>query len=997
MRKKLLFFHRLRVIILLSQIFFVYLQKIMKGDMKQRILLLIVVGAIALQMVANPIDRGEARVVAQEFIGVNDDTDDNVPVAPYYVFSRGEGKGYVIVSGDDSTTPIIGYTDEGDFDEAQLPQTLKDLLANWARKIGQVQANPQPARPRLAVRNRLLAAQRGIEGFKANWQTVNPLIQTHWHQSSPYNDICPTNPDGGGRAVTGCVATAASQIVYYFRRDVPDTLMYDTPKYSYGFPVTTSLPRGTFINYSIIKLSGHGSAAQDEAVAKLMFAVGTSSWLTYGNSTAGQPDEAGRALRNQFLLASDYVGKWDYGQTAWERLVYQSLLSGSPMLYGGTNYDSAGNANGHAVVLDGYDSKTGLYHFNFGWGGQGDGWYTIDDETGMNGFNKDQRGCLNFRPARPNIEAKIEDARLYQSTESNIKVTFTNHGTIPYAQGVKLFANTKASLSSKESVNITDAMPVNEQRELTFKYKPSRAQKTWLFICDAYNRILDSCSVEVLPSVADIHVKSFTVDAGGEETVIDGMAFKTVNNTTANVTMQFVNGENGTYCQPTLRCFLEKYNTDSKEWSKVTNKYITALPIEENDNKEVVFSFDKLQPETYYRAYMDEVAHSVSEGGVNFDTQDTVVYFTVRPSDLAVEVNGRSAVVTGTWNDALFVKMLNDSSVCSYDMTEVKDMVHQPELANPNAVIYTSYEIPGATNVVVNGVCDNLIINTAYEFHAEQPFTARKAQLILANAETGLWHDAVIPFAAHVPYGMQVKVPGEINNSVRYVTWNYADEMETNTIFMYLPDRDGLNTISAENVAVSTDTIATAFEGNMIASTYKRDIDENTMILGDKTGLSYYLPVEGAMCLNSFTPVLTFYYKNGYRTWKATAEYHVDIYYRRLTEKINQAYQAIEQYGDKVQDAALSDFMTALKHAEDVFTYRQGETEEEVSAENDALKAAIDQFMNAVADGIDVSLADETAQKPVEYYNLSGQRLLKPVRGVVIEKRGNTTKKIYIK
>lgn len=965
--------------------------------MNKQFYLLILLCFLTMQAVANPISKSEARAIAQEFIGVNDSSDDNVPIAPYYVFSRGEGKGYVIVSGDDTTAPIIGYTEQGDYNVNSLPLPLKEMLDNWASKISQIQMRPQGNQVQQSIRKRLAVAKRGVEGFKADWKDISPLIQTHWHQSSPYNDICPTNPSNGGRAVTGCVATAASQIVYYFRKDVPDTLMYDTPKYSYGFPVTTSLPRGTVINYNIIRLSGHGSAAQDEAVAKLMFAVGTSSYLTYGESTGGQPDEAGRALRNQFLLANDYVGKWDYSQTGWEKLVYQSLSTGSPMLYGATQYDDAGNASGHAVVLDGYQSSTGLYHFNFGWGGPGDGWFTIDDETGMNGFNKDQRGCLNFRPTRPNVQATIESADLYQNTESVIKVSFVNKGTIPYAQGVKLFANTRASLPSKESVNMTTPMPVNQESELEFKYKPGKAQKTWLFICDAYNRILDSCSVDVLPSIADLHVKSFSVDAGTETTIVDDMTFHTINNTTANVSVQFFNGENGTYCQPTLRCYLEKYNVDTKAWSKVTNKYVTALPFAENETKDVVFTFERLTPETYYRAFMDKTPHSVSEGDILFDIADSIAYFTVRKSDLAVQVEGRSAKVKGTWNEALFLSMLNDATVCSYDMTEVNDIVARPNVANPNAMIYTSYEVPGASNIVVNGVCDDLIINTAYEFNPSMAFTARKAQLIMANAERGVWHDALIPFAASVPYGMQVKVPESISTSLRYLTWNYVDNIEANTIFMYLPDKDGLNAICAENVMVSTDSLLTAFDGNMYASTLKRDIDETAMLLGDRAGLSYYLPAESATELKPFTSVLTIYYKNGYRTWRESSEYHNDIYYRKMTENINQAYQEIEQHGAEVSDIVLSEFLSALKHAEDFFTYRQANTEEEASAENDALKAAIQQFLQAVADGIDVNVVDVSAQKHTEYYNLRGQRILKPERGMVIVRQGNQVKKIYVK
>ena len=107
--------------------------------MNKKLYLLILLCFLTMQVVANPISKSEARAIAQEFIGVNDSSDDNVPIAPYYVFSRGEGKGYVIVSGDDTTAPIIGYTEQGDYDVNTLPLPLKLMLDNWANKISQIQ------------------------------------------------------------------------------------------------------------------------------------------------------------------------------------------------------------------------------------------------------------------------------------------------------------------------------------------------------------------------------------------------------------------------------------------------------------------------------------------------------------------------------------------------------------------------------------------------------------------------------------------------------------------------------------------------------------------------------------------------------------------------------------------------------------------------------------------------------------------------------------------
>lgn len=53
----------------------------------------------------------------------------------YYVFSIGSQKGFVIASADDRTEPIFGYTLNGKFDKANLPEGLCDLLAYYAKEL----------------------------------------------------------------------------------------------------------------------------------------------------------------------------------------------------------------------------------------------------------------------------------------------------------------------------------------------------------------------------------------------------------------------------------------------------------------------------------------------------------------------------------------------------------------------------------------------------------------------------------------------------------------------------------------------------------------------------------------------------------------------------------------------------------------------------------------------------------------------------------------------
>ena len=213
--------------------------------MKKVSTLLLLLAGMVLGASANPIDRAEARLLAEECVGIDDTSDDTGPIAPYYIFSRGAGKGFVIVSGDDSTAPILGYTEQGDFVWDELPEQLQQMLKAWEQAIGETQKAPRRVGPRRSVSERLEAARRGVESFKEKWEDGPVMCQTHWHQSSPYNDLCPMSEDGTKRAVTGCVATAASQIIYYFRKDNPAELQYNTPTYSYGFPVVESLPKGT--------------------------------------------------------------------------------------------------------------------------------------------------------------------------------------------------------------------------------------------------------------------------------------------------------------------------------------------------------------------------------------------------------------------------------------------------------------------------------------------------------------------------------------------------------------------------------------------------------------------------------------------------------------------------------------------------------------------------------------------------------------------------------
>ena len=128
----------------------------------------------------------------------------------FYIFNANNNKGYVIVSGDDRTTQILGYSDNGNFDPDNVPVNMQEWLDYYAQQIssldmlgvtGQNFTTPNPTR-----------------------NSISPLITSHWDQAGPYWNHCPEfmdideNGDTVGElAYTGCVATSMAQIMNYYK------------------------------------------------------------------------------------------------------------------------------------------------------------------------------------------------------------------------------------------------------------------------------------------------------------------------------------------------------------------------------------------------------------------------------------------------------------------------------------------------------------------------------------------------------------------------------------------------------------------------------------------------------------------------------------------------------------------------------------------------------------------------------------------------------------
>lgn len=295
---------------------------------------------------------------------------------PLYIFNTIGGQGFIVVSGDDRTDAILGYTTQGSYDDITVPPALQEWLDQMT---GEIEAlNLQPAEARTAANTPKAEPQQ-----MAIHAAIEPLIITTWNQGNTdnvYNKFCPTI--NGEATCTGCVATAGAQIMYYYCH--PKTETQAVPGYtlnnSNGANTSGDLPPIQF-EWDKMKTSyDYNDPDVDavNAVARLMVYCGYAAKMNYGTYSMGGSSGSAYSLAKGMADYFDYdpntwehVYRSDFSIAEWDELIYNELANGRPIIYSGNSVNG-----GHAFICDGYNSE-GLYHFNWGWGGHYNGFFKL--------------------------------------------------------------------------------------------------------------------------------------------------------------------------------------------------------------------------------------------------------------------------------------------------------------------------------------------------------------------------------------------------------------------------------------------------------------------------------------------------------------------------------------------------------------------------------------------------------------------------------------------
>ena len=205
--------------------------------------------------------------------------------------------------------------------------------------------------------------------------TVEPLLTSCWGQGCYHNAACPNDEHGPCQHVSaGCVAIAMAQIMYFHKQPVVGK---GSATYSCSTYGTLSANFGqTTYHWEDMSDTLHES---NSAVAELVFHCGVAVNMQYGAhlSLASNPKALAALRQNFFYPSAKLLQRANCDDEEWMNLIVSDLDNGYPVYYAGIS-----DLGGHAFVCDGYNDN-GMFHFNFGWDGVADGYYTLNAPYGF--------------------------------------------------------------------------------------------------------------------------------------------------------------------------------------------------------------------------------------------------------------------------------------------------------------------------------------------------------------------------------------------------------------------------------------------------------------------------------------------------------------------------------------------------------------------------------------------------------------------------------------
>ena len=469
----------------------------------KKFLLMLTAAMLAMSLSAAPVDQVTAKKIAQSFL-TNElyagqimapaathpvllkaemgSVKLNTPV--YYIYNTSTT--FIVVAGDDRADQILMVGDRPLKDINNLPLGMQDMLGQYKDQIMFLQEHPglQPT-----------SVETPNPSFNAT--TYGPLLTCNWDQEAPYYNQCKF---GSYQCLTGCPATSASMVFYFWK--YPTAATPAVPGYKSTISVSSyssksythsALPSTTFDWANMLdSYTGSYTTAQGNAVATLMHYVGQAERMGYGTSSAGGSGVSVDSvcnIRDAFTFfgydssttrfvkkTSAYSGGTTlYTDSQWAALIQAEMAAGRPIVFCAVS----SNAGGHAFNVDGYNGSTNKYHINFGWSGDGNAWCSLNSfGYSSYNFNVYQQMVIGIQPpsgssATPTLSVSPSSLSFSATAGETVSKTFTVTGS--NLTGNVTLTKTDANGVYTISPTTISASAAASGATVTVTYKPTAA------------------------------------------------------------------------------------------------------------------------------------------------------------------------------------------------------------------------------------------------------------------------------------------------------------------------------------------------------------------------------------------------------------------------------------------------------------------------------------------------------------------------------------------
>lgn len=321
---------------------------------------------------------------------------ENSAVASFYVVNFST-EGFVIVAGDDRVQPILAFSDEGPFITENMPDHVRFFLDGYTEEIQYIVDNQQRTDEFVQQQWADLLSEDAPVPKDGN-VVVGPLLgDNKWNQTRYYNDLCPADATGnsayGGHVAVGCGAIVMGQVMRYWHFPITGI---GTHSYNSNYGTLSANFGATTYHYEDMpdRLTVvHHEDSCVEAIATLLYHCGVSVNMNYGPSmSVANSNRIVSALSTYFRYPTtvQYIERGNLSLSVWLNYLKGELDEGAPFMYGGS-----GNNGGHVWVCDGYQDDN-YFHFNWGWGGQQNGYFTLTNCSSY-GFNSNHAIIIGIR------------------------------------------------------------------------------------------------------------------------------------------------------------------------------------------------------------------------------------------------------------------------------------------------------------------------------------------------------------------------------------------------------------------------------------------------------------------------------------------------------------------------------------------------------------------------------------------------------------------------